>query len=168
MDTKNSETEKSEPDISGKGNDFLDTIQMLQNKEIHEGYLKADLHFRFSAAFNYPIVFRLQGTGMTTETTALAFNISQTDKTKQLVEEKFIVPQVCKKLTRDSIVHYFASIVEKNIPFALFIHKKQPAYEKLTFFSLADAQKIVFSEHLVMAIIKIIDERKKIEQADTP
>jgi hypothetical protein len=164
MATKNSETEKIEPDISGKGNDFLDTIQILQNKEIQDGYLEAKLHFSFSAAFSYPVVFRLQSTGMMTATTALAFDISQSDKTKQRVEEKFIVPQVCKKVTRDSILHYLASIVEKDIPFALFLHRKQLAYGKLTFYPLTDTQKIVFSEHLVMKIIEIVDKRKKSER----
>ena len=167
MDIKNNATEKSEPDMSGRGNDILNTIQLLQNKEIHVGYLKADLHFRYSTTFSYPVIFRLQGTGTVPETVALAFDISQADKTKQLVEEKFIVPKVCAKVSRNSIVNYFVDIVEKNSKFALYLNEKPPAYDKLAFYPLTDSQKIVFNQHLVMAVIKILDERTRIKHTDT-
>ena len=166
MDIGNIDPGRTEPDMSGRGNDFLNTIQILQNKEIHEGFLEAELHFRFSAAFRYPVIFKLQGAGAVPETVALAFDISQVDKTKQLVEEKFIVPKVCIKVTRNSIVNYLADVVEKNSNFALYLNKKPPTYEKLVFYPLTDNQKIVFNEHLVMAVIKILDERTKIKQRD--
>jgi len=167
MTVEKGEKEKPEPDISGKGKDFLDTIQVLQNKEIHEGYLEAELHFRFGSAFCYPLIFKIQGMSAVPETIALAFDISQTDKTKQLVEEKLIVPRVCRNMTRDQVVEYLADIVETNSFFAFYLHKQPRTYEKLKFYPMIENQKIVFNEHLVMAIIKILDRRKRIRQTNT-
>jgi hypothetical protein len=164
MDKKNTEQESFESDMSGRGNDLLDTIQMIQNKQIHEGYFEAEIVLKHSATFGYPVVFKIQGSGSNLETIAIAFDISQPDKTKQLVEEKFIVPQVCKNIKRDSIVDYFADIVEKDGNFALYINKRPLECGNLTFYRMTDNQKIIFNEHLVMLIIKILDERKKIKQ----
>ena len=164
MDKKNTEKESPEPDMSGRGSDLLDTIQMIQDKEIHEGYFEAEIVFKHSATFGYPAVFKIQGSGSSLETIAIAFDTSQPDKTKQLVEDKFIVPQICKNITRDSIVDYFADIIEKDGNFALYINKRPSECENLTFYRMTDNQKVIFNEHLVMLIIKILDERKRIKQ----
>ncbi|MGB3479996.1 MAG: hypothetical protein WBB67_12670 [bacterium] len=164
MDKRNTEKENPEPDMSGRGSDLLDTMQMIQNKQIHEGYFEAEIVLKHSATFGYPVVFKIQDSGSSLETIAITFDTSQPDKTKQLVEEKFIVPQVCKNMTRDSIVDYFTDIVEKDGNFALYINKRPLECENLTFYRMTDDQKVIFSEYLVMRIIKILDERKRIKQ----
>lgn len=164
--TDNNTTARIKPDMSGRGKEFLDMIQMLQHKEVTEGYLGINRCFRFSAAFSYPVIFRLQSTGTWTQITAMGFDVTQHDKTKQLVEEKFIVPKVCRKITRDSIVYYFADVIEHDSCFALYLHEKPSVYRKILFHGLIDDQELVFDEHLVMAVMEILDNRKSTSARD--
>jgi hypothetical protein len=80
-----------------------------------------------------------------------------------LNRERIIVPEVCEAITREDFIKYFADIdiVERDGNFVVYIDKKPTGYEKLTFHILTDGQKVVFNEHLLMALIKVLDERKE-------
>ena len=161
MNKKNSATEVISPSWSGSGDDLFDTIQVLTNREIHDGYFEIDIVFKFSDTFKYPLVFEIKSSDSVVESIAIAFNIPKKDKTKWTIEERIIVPEVCKTITREDFIKYFADIVEKDGNFAVYIDRKPPEYKKLKFHNLTDEQKVVFNEHLFMAIIKVLDERKE-------
>jgi hypothetical protein len=161
MNKKNSATETISPSWSGSDGDLFDTIQVLKNREIHDGYFEIDIVFKFSDTFKYPLVFEIKSSDSVVESIAIAFNISEKDKTKWAIEERIIVPEVCEIITREDFIKYFADIVEKDGNFAVYIDKKPTEYEKLKFHTLTDEQKVVFNEHLFMAIIKVLDERKE-------
>jgi len=161
MNKKNSVTEAISPSWSGSGDDLFDTIQVLKNREIHDGYFGIDIVFKFSDTFKYPLVFEIKSSDSVVESIAIAFNIPKKDKTKWAIEERIIVPEVCEAITREDFIKYFADIVEKDGNFAVYIDKKPTEYEKLKFHTLTDEQKVVFNEHLLMAIIKVLDERKE-------
>lgn len=161
MNKKNSATEAISPSWSGSGDDLFDTIQVLKNREIHDGYFEIDIVFKFSDTFKYPLVFEIKSSDSVVESIAIAFNVSEKDKTKWVIEERIIVPEVCEAITREDFIKYFADIVEKDGNFAVYIDKKPTEYEKLKFHNLTDEQKVVFNEHLFMAIIKVLDERKE-------
>lgn len=161
MNKKNSATETISPSWSGSGDNLFDTIQVLKNREIHDGYLEIDIAFRFSDTFKYLLVFEMKSSDSVVESIAIAFNIPEKDKTKWAIEERIIVPEVCETITREDFIKYFADIVEKDGNFAVYIDKKPTEYEKLKFHTLTDKQKVVFNEHLLMAIIKYwMRERK--------
>ena len=161
MNKKTSATEAISPSWSGSGDDLFDTIQVLKNREIHDGYFEIDIVFKFSDTFKYPLVFEIKSSDSVVESIAIAFYIPKKDKTKWIIEERIIVPEVCEAITREDFIKYFADIVEKDGNFAVYIDKKPTEYEKLRFHTLTDEQKVVFNEHLFMAIIKVLDERKK-------
>jgi len=148
------------PSWLGSGYDLFDTIQIIKGKNIQDGYLEIDLRFKFGDNFEYPIVFEIKSSVSGVDVVAIAFNISETDKTKWLIEEKVIVPKICNIITREDFINYFTDVVERNIDFALYINKKPWRYAKLKFYNLKDTQKIIFNEHFVMAITKVLDERR--------
>lgn len=161
MNKKNSATKTISPSWSGSGDDLFDTIQVLKNREIHDGYLEIDIIFKFSDTFKYPLVIEIKSSDSVVESITIAFNIPKRDKTKWAIEERIIVPEVCEAITREDFIKYFADIVEKDGNFAVYIDKKATEYEKLKFHTLTDEQKVVFNEHLVMAIMKVLDERRE-------
>jgi hypothetical protein len=134
---------------------------VIQNKKIQQGYFHAELLLRYGVAFKYPAVFEIRGSGSVLETTAIAFDITQKDKTKQLVEEKLIVPKVCKNLCRDDLLWYLADIVRKESNFVLYVSEKPHKYDHLRFYALTENQRLVFNEHMILAIIQLLDARKK-------
>jgi hypothetical protein len=163
MNKKNSATKTISPNWSGTGDDLFDTIQVLTNREIHDGYFETDIVFKFSDTFKYPLVFEIKSSDSVVESITIAFNIPKRDKTKWAIEERIIVPEVCEAITREDFIKYFADIdiVERDGNFVVYIDKKPTEYEKLTFHILTDGQKVVFNEHLLMALIKVLDERKE-------
>jgi hypothetical protein len=145
---------------SGSGDDLFDTIQIIKDKEFHDGYFETDVVFKFSDKFKYPLVLELKSSDSAVELTAIAFDISNIGKREQMIEQNIIVPKVCKIIVRDNFIDYFASIIEENGNFSIYIDNKPAKFEKLRFHSLTDAQKIVFNEHLVMAIAQLLDRKK--------
>ena len=90
MNKKNSATEVISPSWSGSGDDLFDAIQVLKNREIHDGYLEIDIVFKFSDTFEYPLVFEIKSSDSVVESIAIAFNIPKKDKTKWAIEERII------------------------------------------------------------------------------
>lgn len=162
LNDMNHKRSNCQPDISGNGSDLLNIVQVLQSKIIHEGYFQTDFLLKFSATFEYPAVFKLRSSGSILGTSAIAFDVKQKDKTKQLVEEKLIVPKVCKNITRDSLLCYLADVVEKNMNFVFYLSNKPSEYDTLTFYLIEENQNIVFTGHMIMAVIRILDERKNL------
>jgi hypothetical protein len=157
---KNDVEKTSTANWSGSGDDLLDTIQIIKDKKIHDGYFETDFLFKFNDKFKYPLVFELRSSDSAVELTAIAFDTSNISKREQMIEQNIIVPKVCKLLLRDNFIDYFAGIIEENSNFSIYIDKKPAKFEKLRFHNLTDAQKIVFNEHLVMAIVQLLDKRK--------
>lgn len=145
---------------SGSGDDLFITIQIIKDKEFHDGYFETDLLFKFNDKFKYPIVFELKSSDSAVELTAIAFDISNIGKREQMIEQNIIVPKVCKTIVKDNFIDYFASIIEENSNFSIYIDNKLAKFDKLRFHSLTDEQKIVFNEHLAMAIAQLLDKRK--------
>ena len=90
MNKKNSATEVISPSWSGSGDDLFDAIQVLKNREIHDGYLEINIVFKFSDTFEYPLVFEIKSSDSVVESIAIAFNIPKKDKTKWAIEERII------------------------------------------------------------------------------
>jgi len=152
---------KIHPDLQGSGAELLDTFQIIRDKNFEAVYFEADLKFTFSKNFVYPIIFIFVKSDSTIISLAVAIDVSQTRSQKGLIEEMFIAPTVCEALTRDEIVGYFASIVERNASFAYYFNQKPPRCDARQFHHLSPNQQVVLNEHLALAIMRVLDERKK-------
>jgi len=113
----------------------------------------------FSKNFEYPIIFIFTRSESMVVSLAVAIDIPQATDQKGLIEETFIAPMVCEALTRDEIVGYFASIVERNSSFAYYFNQKPPRYDTFQFYHLKPNQQLVLNEHLALTIMKVLDDR---------
>jgi hypothetical protein len=149
------------PDWLGSGHDLFGTIQIIKGKTIAKGYLEIDFDFKFSEAFNYPIIFELKNINADIEAYAIAFRINdEKGPAQKAIEESVIAPKVCSILRRNDFVKFFADVVEKNIDFALYINKTPGKFKDIKIYSLTEDQKIIFNEKLVLAITEVLDRRR--------
>ena len=145
--------------MQGSGAELLDTFQIIRDKDFKTAYLEADLKFIFSKNFEYPIIFIFVKSDSAIVSLAAAIDVSHTRGQKGLIEETFIAPMVCEALTRDEIVGYFASIVERNASFAYYFNQKPPRCDASQFHHLNPNQQVVLNEHLALAIMRVLDDR---------
>jgi hypothetical protein len=151
-----------EPDWQGSGSELLNTIRRVKDKMVRRGFLEIDLPYEFSDTFRYSVVIEVESSGSVIESVAIAFRIDKDmDATKSAIEESVIVPEVLSTFTRDNLMNYFADIVEKQSRLAFYLNRKPRKFENLKFYELTNEQKVVFNEFLVMAIEKVLIERKK-------
>lgn len=153
------------PDLQGMGTDLLDTFHIIQNKEFHAVFFKADLNYKFSENFEYPIVIIFARSESAVVSLAVAIDIPQTKGQKELIEETFIAPVVCEALTREELITYFAAIIIHNTAFSYYIDQKPEQFDSCRFINLKPEQQLVLNEHLTLAIIKILDERDRDNKA---
>jgi hypothetical protein len=113
----------------------------------------------FSKNFEYPVIFIFVRSESAVVSLAAAIDVPRTMDQKELIEETFIAPMVCEALTRDEIVGYFASIVERNASFAYYFNHKPPRYDACQFHHLKPNQQVFLNEHLALAIMKALDDR---------
>ncbi len=148
------------PDLQGRGADLLDTFHIIQGKEFHTIFFKADLNFRFSENFEYPIIFIFTRSGSIIVSLAAAIDIPHAEGQKRLIEETFIAPVVCEALTKEDIIAYFAAIVMHNSAFSYYIDHEPECFIACRFTDLKSWQQVVLNEQLTLAIIKILDKKK--------
>ena len=149
------------PDWLGSGQDLFGTIQIMQGKQVANGFLEIDFDFKFSETFNYPIVFEIKSVKANIEAFAIAFRIDRdADPAQRVIEENIIAPKVCDSLRQDDFIGFFAEVVEKNVDFALYLNKTPRRFASIKFFKLSDAQKIIFDEKLMFAIADVVDKRR--------
>lgn len=149
------------PDWLGSGEDLFGTIQIMQGKQINNGFLEIDFDFKFSESFNYPIVFEIKNVEANIEAFGIAFRIDrEADPSQRVIEENIIAPKVCSSLRRDDFIKFFADVVEKNVDFALYLNKTPRRFRSIKFFKLSDEQKIIFNQKLMLAIADVVDKRR--------
>lgn len=152
-----------EPDWQGNGSELLGTIQTVKDKVVSSGFLEIELRYEFSNTFRYPVVIEVKSSGPIIESVAIAFKIDNgMNATKSAIEESIIVPEVLNAFKRDDFINYFADIVEKQSKLAFYLNKKPAKFKNLKFHKLAEKQKIIFNEFLIMAIEKVLEERKSV------
>jgi hypothetical protein len=148
------------PDWLGSGQDLFGTIQIIKGKKIADGFLEMDFDFRFSDAFNYPIVFSIRSTDGDIEVFAISFRINgDINETTRAIEEKVIAPKVCKILTQMDFIRFFADVVQNNIDFALYLNKTPKKFQGIAKFPLDDDQRVILDDRLIMKIAAELDER---------
>jgi hypothetical protein len=148
------------PDWLGSGQDLFGTIQVIKGKQIDHGFLEIDFDFRFSDTFNYPIVFSVRSIKTDIEIFALSFRINgDINGATRAIEERIIAPKVCKTLTKNDFVRFFADVVQHNIDFALYINKTPKKFQKMAVFQLNEDQRFILDERLIMRIAAVLDER---------
>jgi len=148
------------PDWLGSGQDLFGTIQIIKGKLIKNGYLEMDTDFRFSDAFNYPIVFRIRSIDGDIEIYAISFRInSGISGAARAIEEKIIAPKVCETITKQDLIQFFADIVQYDIDFALYINEVPRKFRDIMEFQLNDNQRMILNERLIMRITVVLDER---------
>lgn len=149
------------PDWLGSGQDLFGTIQIMQGKQITDGFLEIDFDFKFSETFNYPIIFKIKSADAHIEAFGIAFRIDrEADPAQRVIEENIIAPKVCDSLRHDDFIRFFAEVVEKNVDFALYLNKTPRRFEGIRFFKLSDAQRIIFDEKLMLAIADVVDKHR--------
>lgn len=148
------------PDWLGSGQDLFGTIQIIKGKQLESGYLEMDSDFRFSDAFNYPIVFRIRSGDGDIEIYAISFRInSDISPAARAIEEKIIVPKVCKTITRQDLITFFADVVQRNVDFALYINEPPKKFQSLVVCELDSDQRLILNDRLIMKITMVLDER---------
>ena len=148
------------PDWLGSGQDLFGTIQIMQGKQITNGFLEIDFDFKFSETFNYPIVFKIKSVKAHIEAFSIAFRIDRdADPAQRVIEENIIAPKVCDSLRYDDFVRFFAEVVEKNVDFALYLNKTPRRFESIKFYKLSGTQRLIFDEKLMLAIADIVSKR---------
>jgi hypothetical protein len=119
-----------------------------------------DSAFRFSDAFNYPIVFKIRSQNGDIEIYALAFRINgDISSAARAIEERIIVPEVCKTITKQDMVKFLADVVQRNVDFALYINKTPRRFKNIAVCDLEGDQRIILNERLIMQITVVLDER---------
>ena len=147
------------PDWLGSGQDLFGTIQIIKGKRIANGYLEMDSDFRFSTAFNYPIVFVLRSRDADIEIYAISFRINgDITSAARAIEERIILPKVCKTVAKDDMIKFFADIIQRDIDFALYINKTPKKFKNLTICELNDDQRIILDDRFLMQITMVLDE----------
>ena len=163
IENKNIDNGYKEPDWQGNGSELLGTIQTVKDKVVSNGFLEIELPYEFSNTFRYPVVIEVKSSGPIIESVAIAFKIDNgMNATKSAIEESIIVPEVLNAFKRDDFINYFADIVEKQSKLFFYLNKKPAKFKNLKFHKLAEKQKIIFNEFLIMAIEKVLEERKSV------
>lgn len=148
------------PDWLGSGQDLFGTIQIIKGKQIKNGYLEVDTNFRFSDAFNYPIVFRIRSNESDIEIYGISFRINGViSGAARTIEELIIAPKVCETITKQNFVEFFADIILQDIDFALYISKTPKKFKGIRVFELKDDQRIILNERFIMQITMVLDQR---------
>jgi hypothetical protein len=148
------------PDWLGSGQDLFGTIQIIKGKMIESGYLEVDSDFRFSDAFNYPIVFRIRSLNGEIEIYAISFRVNgDISAAARVIEERIIVPNVCKTITKQDLITFLADVVQRNVDFALYINKTPKKFKNITVCELGSDQRIILNDRLIMQITVVLDER---------
>ena len=148
------------PDWLGSGQDLFGTIQVIKGKRVKFGFLEIDLNFKFSDTFNYPIIFRLRSIDTEIVADAISFRINGSiDPARRVIEEKVIVPKVCRILKKCDFLGFFADVVHHDVDFAIYLNKTPRRLKDITVYDLNDDQKIVLNEKLVLQIARVLDER---------
>jgi len=164
IDSKNRNKVNNEPDWQGSGSELLGAIQIIKDKVISGGFLEIGFSYEFNDVSRYPIVIEIKGSGSVVESVAIAFKIdNKMNATQKTIGKKFNASAAFNAFKRNDFINYFADTVEKQSNFAFYINKTPAKFKNLKFHKLMDKQKIVFNEHLVTAILKVLDERKRLE-----
>jgi hypothetical protein len=165
IENKNIDNGYKEPDWQGNGSELLGTIQTVKDKVVSNGFLEIELPYEFSNTFRYPVVIEVKSSGPIIESVAIAFKIDdEMGAAKSTIEKNIIVPEVLNVFKRDDFINYLADIVEKQSKLAFYLNKKPAKFKKLKFYKLIDKQKIVFNEFLIIAIEKVLEERKSVKR----
>ena len=165
IENKNIDNGYKEPDWQGNGSELLGTIQTVKDKVVSNGFLEIELPYEFNNTFRYPVVIEVKSSGPIIESVAIAFKIDdEMGATKSTIEKNIIVPEVLNVFKRDDFINYLADIVEKQSKLAFYLNKKPAKFKKLKFYKLIDKQKIVFNEFLIIAIEKVLEERKSVKR----
>ena len=164
IDSKSVNDTTKEPDWQGNGSELLGRIQTVKDKVVSNGFLEIELPYEFSNTFRYPVVIEVQSSGPVIESFAIAFKIDdEMGATKSTIEKNIIVPEVLTTLKRDDFINYLSDIVEKQSKLAFYLNKKPAKFKNLKFHKLAEKQKIIFNEFLIMAIEKVLEKRKSVK-----
>ena len=148
------------PDWLGSGQDLFGTLQIIKGKSIARGFLEIDYDFNFNDAFNYPVVFEIKSEEGEVVSDAIAFRIDgDIEPSSLIIEEKIIAPKVCSALKLEDFIQFLATVVEKNLDFALYLNKAPQKILNLKFHRLNPDQKVVFNDRLIMHIAGVLDQR---------
>ncbi|MCK4250854.1 hypothetical protein KAX97_05375 [candidate division WOR-3 bacterium] len=164
VENKNINNGYRNPDWQGRGSELLSTIQTVKDKVVHSGFLEIEIPYEFSNTFRYPVVIEVKSSGPVIESFAIAFKIDdEMGATKSTIEKNIIVPEVLNTFKRDDFINYLSDIVEKQSKLAFYLNKKPAKFKNLKFHKLAEKQKIIFNEFLIMAIEKVLEKRKSVK-----